>query len=137
MAGFPSDSSRDRNVRRIDITVATHNLNPEESLLGALLLSRDVGDQIGNVGVGMDPFYKPAHQHIYAPIRGLMAIGQPVDAVTVADELRRNGLLDEIGGAQTLLELQNATPAISNASRYAKIVQDTAMLRKLIGVASE
>jgi replicative DNA helicase len=51
--------------------------------------------------------------------------------------LRRNGLLDEIGGPQTLLELQNATPAISNASRYAKIVQDTAMLRKLIGVASE
>jgi replicative DNA helicase len=64
-------------------------------------------------------------------------MGQPVDAVTVADELRRNGLLDEIGGPQTLLELQNATPAISNASRYAKIVQDTAMLRKLIGVASE
>ena len=66
-----------------------------------------------------------------------MATGQPVDAVTVADELRRNGLLDEIGGAPILLELQNATPAISNASRYAKIVQDTAMLRRLIGVASE
>ena len=64
-------------------------------------------------------------------------VGQPVDAVTVADELRRNGLLDEIGGAETLLELQNATPAISNAGRYAKIVQDTAMLRKLIGVASD
>ena len=58
-------------------------------------------------------------------------------SVTVADELRRNGLLDEIGGPQTLLELQNATPAISNAARYAKIVQDTALLRRLIGVASE
>jgi replicative DNA helicase len=51
--------------------------------------------------------------------------------------LRRNGLLDEIGGAQALLELQNATPAVSNASRYAKIVQDTALLRRMISVASE
>jgi replicative DNA helicase len=67
----------------------------------------------------------------------LMTTGQPVDAVTVADELRRSGLLDEIGGPQLLLDLQNATPAISNASRYAKIVQDTAVLRRLIGVASE
>src|SRR3954462_12946316 len=137
MADFPRDSSRDRNARRIDTRVPPHNLNAEESLLGALLLSRDVVDQIGELGVGIDHFYKPAHKHISAALRGLMAIGQPVDAVTVADELRRNGLLDEIGGAQTLLELQNATPAISNASRYAKIVQDTAMLRKLIGVASE
>ena len=63
--------------------------------------------------------------------------GEPVDVVTVADELRRDGLLDEIGGPRPAVELQNATPAISNASRYAKIVQDTAMLRRLIGVASE
>ena len=137
MADFSRDSGRDRTPRRSDSRVPPHNLDAEESLLGALLLSRDVVDQIGELGVGIDHFYKPAHQHIYAAIRGLMANGQPVDAVTVADELRRNGLLDEIGGPQTLLELQNATPAISNASRYAKIVQDTAMLRKLIGVASE
>ncbi|HEX3087469.1 MAG TPA: replicative DNA helicase [Ilumatobacteraceae bacterium] len=137
MTDFNRDSARDRNARRSDSRVPPHNLNAEESLLGALLLSRDVVDQIGELGVMVDHFYKPSHQHIYAAIRGLMSIGQPVDAVTVADELRRNGLLDEIGGAQTLLELQNATPAISNASRYAKIVQDTAMLRKLIGVASE
>ncbi|MBU6317467.1 MAG: replicative DNA helicase, partial [Acidobacteria bacterium] len=69
--------------------------------------------------------------------RGLMANGQPVDVVTVADELRRAGLLDDIGGAQALNELQNATPAISNAGRYAKIVQDTALLRKLISVAGD
>jgi replicative DNA helicase len=137
MTDFSRESPRDRSSRRSDSRVPPHNLNAEESLLGALLLSRDVVDQIGELGVMVDHFYKPSHQHIYSAIRGLMANGQPVDAVTVADELRRNGLLDEIGGPQTLLELQNATPAISNASRYAKIVQDTAMLRKLIGVASE
>jgi replicative DNA helicase len=137
MTEFSRDSGRDRSSRRSDARIPPHNLNAEESLLGALLLSRDVVDVVGELGVDVDHFYKPSHQHIYSAIRGLTATGQPVDAVTVADELRRNGLLDEIGGPQTLLELQNATPAISNASRYAKIVQDTAMLRKLIGVASE
>jgi replicative DNA helicase len=137
MTDFSRDSGRDRTSRRSDGRVPPHNLNAEESLLGALLLSRDVVDLVGELGVDVDHFYKPSHQHIYAAIRGLIATGQPVDAVTVADELRRNGLLDEIGGPQTLLELQNATPAISNASRYAKIVQDTAMLRKLISVASD
>ncbi len=137
MTDYSRDSGRDRTSRRSDGRVPPHNLNAEESLLGALLLSRDVVDLVGELGIDVDHFYKPSHQHIYAAIRGLIATGQPVDAVTVADELRRNGLLDEIGGPQTLLELQNATPAISNASRYAKIVQDTAMLRKLISVASD
>ena len=122
---------------RNDNRVPPHNLDAEESLLGALLLSREVVGKVAELGLQVDHFYKPAHQHVYAAIRGLMATGQPVDVVTVADELRRTGLLDEIGGAQLLLELQNATPAISNANRYAKIVQDTAVLRRLIGVASE
>jgi len=117
--------------------VPPHNLNAEESLLGALLLSREVVGQVSELGLQVEHFYKPSHQHIYAAIRGLMQTGQPVDVVTVADELRRNGLLDEVGGGQALLELQNATPAISNASRYSKIVQDTAVLRRLISVAGE
>ncbi len=131
-----SGNSRDAGRSSVG-RVPPHNLNAEESLLGALLLSREVVGQVSELGLHVEHFYKPSHQHIYAAIRGLMATGQPVDVVTVADELRRNGLLDEVGGAQTLLELQNATPAISNASRYAKIVQDTAVLRRLISVAGE
>ncbi len=134
MAADPRDRPPQR---RADGRVPPHNLSAEESLLGALLLSRDVVGQVAELGVQVEHFYKPAHQHVYAAIRGLMSTGQPIDAVTVADELRRNGLLEEIGGAALLIELQNATPAISNAGRYAKIVQDTAVLRRLIGVASE
>ena len=132
------DSGRDRSApRRIEGRVPPHNLAAEESLLGALLLSREVVGQVAELGLTVDHFYKPSHQHVYTAVRGLMASGQPVDIVTVADELRRNGLLDEVGGAQTLFDLQNATPAISNAARYAKIVQDTALLRRLISVAGE
>ncbi|MFZ4810017.1 MAG: replicative DNA helicase [Ilumatobacteraceae bacterium] len=130
-------NDRKSQPRRSAGRVPPHNLHAEESLLGALLLSRDVVGQVAEAGLQIDHFYKPAHQHVYASIRGLMASGQPVDVVTVADELRRNGLLEEIGGAAFLMELQNATPAISNANRYSKIVQDTAVLRRMIAVASD
>ncbi len=132
-----ADNSRDRPRKRGENRVPPHNLSAEESLLGAMLLSRDAVSSVAELGLNVNDFYRPAHQHVYDAIRGLTATGQPVDAVTVADELRRAGLLEEIGGAELLLTLQNATPAISNATRYAKIVQDTAMLRRLIGVASE
>jgi replicative DNA helicase len=122
---------------RASTRMPPHNLDAEESLLGALLLSRDAVTTAAELGVTANDFYKPAHQHVFEAVRVLAVTGAPIDAVTVADELRRAGLLDEIGGATFLLDLQNATPAISNAGRYAKIVQDTALLRKLIGVASD
>jgi replicative DNA helicase len=128
--------SRERKVRAGQ-RIPPHNLDAEESLLGALLLSRDALGTALEMNLLAAEFYKPAHQHIFEAIRVLAAGGQPVDPVTVADELRRAGLLDEMGGSTALLELQAATPAISNVARYARIVQDTAMLRRLIGVASE
>ncbi len=106
-------------------------------MLGAFLLSRDAFETAMEMNLAPAEFYKPGHQHIFEAMRALAIGGQPIDAVTVADELRRSGLLDEIGGQSGLLELQAATPAISNAGRYARIVQDTAMLRRLIGVASD
>ncbi len=137
MSQFDNSRDRPRLVRRGAGRIPPHNLNAEESLLGALLLSRDAVGTAAEMGLAVSDFYKPAHQYVYDAIRGLNATGNPIDAVTVADEIRRAGLLEEIGGAELLLELQNATPAISNVSRYAKIVQDTAVLRRLIGVASE
>jgi replicative DNA helicase len=87
----------------------------------------------------LDPkdFYKPAHGHIYAAIKSLSSIGEAIDAVTVSEELRRSNLLDDMGGLNFLLDLQNATPSISSASRYVSIVRDTATLRRLIKGASE
>ena len=82
-------------------------------------------------------FYKPAHGHIFDAITNLSSAGEPADPVTVADELRRAGLLDAIGGTQTLVHLQINTPATSNAQRYARIIEEHALLRKLIGVAGE
>jgi len=116
--------------------VPPNNLRAEESVLGAMLLSREA---IAEVVETLDPdhFYKPAHGHLYDAIMGLYGAGQPVDAVTVAEELARAGLLEEIGGPSLLLDLQASTPAISNASHYAKIVEEHALLRRLIMVSNE
>ena len=117
--------------------VPPHNIDAEESVLGALLLSRDAIGNVSELGLQPADFYKPAHRHIFDAIRSLYASAAPADTVTVADELRRAGLLDEIGGPEALHELQNATPAISSATHYAKIVQDTALLRQLIYAAGD
>ncbi len=130
----PNDQRTDR---RSGGRIPPHNLQAEESVLGAMLLSRDAIGAVSEQGLVPGDFYRPAHQHVFDAIRALYSTGSPVDTVTVADELRRNGLLAEIGGAEALHELQNATPAISSAGHYARIVQDTAMLRRLIFVAGD
>ena len=116
--------------------VAPHNLEAEESLLGAMLLSRDA-IAAAVEGCAADDFYRPIHGHIFDAITSLYAQGEGIDPVTVADELGRAGLLDAVGGLAALLSLQANTPATSNAARYAKIVEEHALLRRLIGVAGE
>ena len=113
-----------------------NDLQAEESLLGAMLLSRDAIAAATEI-LSADDFYKPAHGHIFDAITTLNAAGEPADVSTVSDVLRRAGLLEAIGGPATLVMLQSATPATSNAGRYAKIVEEHALLRRLIRVAGD
>ncbi len=116
--------------------VPPHNLPAEQSLLGAMLLSRDAIAAATEL-CGSADFYKPAHGHVYDAITSLYGQGEPADPVTVADELRRANLLDAIGGMGSLISLQADTPATANAGRYARIVEEHALLRRLIAVAGE
>src|SRR5215207_809336 len=129
----PSRSGGTDTVRR----VPPHNLQAEASLLGAVLLSREAIATAAESGLRPDDFYKPAHGHVYAAVQALYSAGEPVDPVTVADELARADLLDSAGGAATLVELQVATPAVSSAGHYARIITEHALLRRLITVAGE
>ena len=116
--------------------VPPHNIEAEESVLGAMLLSRDAIVDAVEI-CASDDFYKPAHGHVFDAITSLYSQGEPIDPVTVADELRRADLLDAIGGPAALITLQAGTPATSNAARYARIVEEHSLLRRLIGVAGE
>jgi len=116
--------------------IPPHSIQAEESLLGAMLLSRDAIAAAVEV-VSADDFYKPVHGHVYDAITALFGQGEPVDPVTVADQLRRAGLLDAVGGPAALVSLQAGTPSVGSAARYGRIVEEHAMLRRLIGVAGE
>src|SRR3954465_1207335 len=89
--------------------IPPHNLEIEQSLLGAMLLRQEaIGTAVETVSAS--DFYNPAHGHIYEAICSLWASGEAIDAATVADELRRAGLLDLIGGPNTIVHLISAAP---------------------------
>src|SRR5437764_2767610 len=124
------------NGRRSAGRVPPHNIEAEESLLGAMLLSKDaIATAVETVN--SQAFYKPAHAHLFDAIVTLYGAGEPVDPTTVAETLRRHGLLDALGGKQAILRIQVGTPAASNAGFYARIVADHALLRRLVAVGGE
>jgi replicative DNA helicase len=117
--------------------IPPHSLEAEESLLGAMMLSREAITAAIEAHLEPADFYKPAHGAIYESAFALHSRGEPVDPVTVAEELRRASQLDQLGGRTTLLRIQASTPASANAAHYAQIVSELAMLRRLIETAGE
>jgi replicative DNA helicase len=111
--------------------IPPHNMDAEQSVLGAMMESKEAISNVGEILKARD-FYKPAHGHIFEVILELDARGEPADAITVADELGRRGLIDGIGGKTYLGGLLDAYPTASSAARYAKIVFEHALLRRLI-----
>ena len=97
--------------------VPPHNADAEASLIGAMLLSRDAIGPAVELLDG-DQFYVPAHGYIFDAIASLYGAGEPADPVTVAEELTRSGLLDQVGGPQRLLELQMAKPPEGRGSWF-------------------
>ncbi|CDO86138.1 replicative DNA helicase [Mycobacterium triplex] len=107
------------------------DLAAEQSVLGGMLLSKDaIADVLERVRPG--DFYRPAHQNVYDAILDLYGRGEPADAVTVAAELDRRGLLRRIGGAPYLHTLISTVPTAANAGYYADIVAEKALLRRLV-----
>ena len=100
-----------------------------------MMLSREAITAAVEARLEPGDFYKPAHGLIFEAAYGLHSRGEPVDPVTVAEELRRAAQLDQLGGRQTLLRIQAATPTSANAQHYAQIVAELAMLRRLIETA--
>ncbi|TGV09694.1 replicative DNA helicase [Alcaligenaceae bacterium 429] len=118
------------------LRVPPHSIEAEQSVLGGLLLDNAAWDRIADILVDED-FYRFDHRIIWQHITRLIGLGRPADVVTVYESLSTAGKAEEVGGLQYLNALAHNTPSAANIRRYAEIVRERSMLRKLVTVADE
>src|SRR5690606_21468367 len=118
------------------LRVPPHSVEAEQSVLGGLLLDNAAWDRITDV-LGEDDFYRFDHKIIFQHITRLIALARPADVVTVYESLSSAGKGEEVGGLAYLNALAHNTPSAANIRRYAEIVRERSMLRKLVSVADE
>ena len=115
-----------------------HNIEAEESVLGAILLSeRAMYSLVIEEGLRSEDFYPERHRTIYAAMLDLYERSEPIDAVTVSDALRSAGTLESVGGAERVDLLAGAVPNVANLRHYAQIVRETSLLRRLLNATYE
>ena len=112
------------------------DVHAEASVLGSMMLSKDAIADCIEVTRGAD-FYRPSHELIYDSILDLYGRGEPADAITVADELTKRGDLARVGGQSYLHQLISQVPTAANASYYAQIVAERAVLRRLVDAGTK
>jgi replicative DNA helicase len=135
LAEFPHAVPDDPYERRGEGRTPPQDEHAEQSVLGAMLLSKDAIADVVEVLHGVD-FYRPANELIFDAILDLYGRGEPADAVTVSAELTRRGSIAQAGGAPYLHTLSAAVPVAANAAYYAEIVRETSILRRLIGAGT-
>ncbi len=118
------------------IKLPPHSAEAEQSVLGGLLLENTAWDRVGDL-INEQDFYTAAHRLIWRQITRLVEDNKPADVITVAESLESHNQLDEAGGLAYLSALASNTPSAANIRRYAEIVRERAVLRKLAEVGGE
>jgi replicative DNA helicase len=126
--------ARDEEVARL--RVPPHSTEAEQSVLGGLLLENLAWDKCSDLLTDSD-FYRHEHRHIYAVIGNLIASSKPADVITVFEALQNLGKAEDCGGLAYLNALAQSVPSASNVRRYAEIVRERSVLRKLISASDE
>jgi len=121
-----------------DYKTPPHNTDAEQAVLGGIML--DGGEERSQKVLAMlkpESFYNKAHGAIFEAVRDLLKRNQPVDLLTVSDELGRRGLLEQAGGFAYLAEISKGVPSVANIVHYAAAVRDCAMERYAISKLAE
>ena len=126
----PSDS------QLLNLKVPPHSIDAEQSVLGGLLIDNGAFDKVGDVVTDGD-FYRDDHRRIFRHVSRLIERGKPADVVTVDEAIKVSEDKDKTGGITYLAALAGNTPSAHNVRRYAEIVRECAVLRKLIEVSAE
>lgn len=131
---FSADFTPDNQVAKL--RVPPHSMEAESSVLGGLLLDNGAWDRVGDLLVDQD-FYRHEHKLIYAAMGALINASKPADVITVSEQLQNQGKADEMGGLAYLNALAQYVPSASNIRRYAEIVRERSILRKLVSASDE
>jgi replicative DNA helicase len=124
----------DRQVAQLRIP--PHSLEAESSVLGGLLLDNSAWDRVGDLLSDSD-FYRYEHRLVYTAVSTLVNANRAADVITVFENLQSQGKAEEIGGLAYLNSLAQYVPSAANIRRYAEIVRERAILRKLVSVSDE
>jgi Replicative DNA helicase len=112
------------------------SIEAEQAVLGCMLLDRDAVTTAAEI-LQVDDFYYEPHRYIFEAILTLFNRGEQIDMITVAEELKRKGKLEECGGQAYLVKLMELIPSATNIEDYCRIVEEKAILRQLIQVAHQ
>ncbi|MBK6358941.1 replicative DNA helicase [Candidatus Skiveiella danica] len=132
--GDVDDFPLDRQVAQLRIP--PHSIEAESSVLGGLLLDNGAWDRVGDLLVESD-FYRYEHRLIYGAVGALINASKPADVITVFEHLQNQGKAEESGGLAYLNSLAQYVPSASNIRRYAEIVRERSILRKLVSASDE
>jgi replicative DNA helicase len=116
--------------------IPPHSIEAEQSVIGCVILDKEVIPSVTGI-LKADDFYREDHREIYDSVLVLYQNAEPVDLITVSEQLKSRGTLDKVGGLDYLTGLVNSVPTTANALYYAKIVEEKSILRKLIRTSSE
>ncbi len=118
------------------LKIPPHSQEAEQSVLGGVMLSNDSWDQVIEK-IGEQDFYEPRHKLLFRTMKRLTSSSQPIDVVTVSEELAKAQELNSVGGMQYLIDLVENTPSAANISAYAGIVRERSVVRQLISACTE
>ncbi|GAB4433190.1 MAG: replicative DNA helicase [bacterium] len=116
--------------------ILPHNIEAEQSILGGILLDKDVINKVAEV-IQPDDFYLDSHKKIYQAILEICDRNEPLDLITLTDFFLKKGILEQVGGASYLSKLIDNIPSSANIIHHAKIVKEKSILRKLINVTGD
>jgi replicative DNA helicase len=133
---FTSEDSAFSDPQIAQLRIPPHSLEAEASVLGGLLLDNSAWDRVGDVLIDND-FYRYEHRHVFGAISGLINSSRPADVITVYEHLQSLGKAEEVGGLAYLNSLAQYVPGATNIRRYAEIVRERSILRKLVSASDE
>lgn len=138
MNDYPADNypEHEESGSAPGLPLPPHSVEAEQSVLGGLLLENSAWDRIADVVAGED-FYRHEHRIIFRTITALINESRPADVITVQEFLERSDELEAVGGFNYLINLAQNTPSAANIRRYAEIVRERSIMRRLAEVGTE